>query len=108
MGSRRRRLAEIGALQAIAKYSGLKVTHLKAHGALNNMAHLRILSLPYTAPGRSLTKRQREVLEWVGDGKTMQDYLVGWIESDTPTFCVDVSGNGDEQSGTGAAWGLCP
>ncbi len=41
--------------------------------ALNNMAHLRILSLPYTAPGRSLTKRQREVLEWVGDGKTIQD-----------------------------------
>ncbi len=30
---------QIGALQAIAKYSGLKVTHLKAHGALNNMAH---------------------------------------------------------------------
>ncbi len=30
---------QIGALQAIATYSGLKVTHLKAHGALNNMAH---------------------------------------------------------------------
>ncbi|WP_370737910.1 helix-turn-helix transcriptional regulator [Roseovarius litorisediminis] len=41
--------------------------------ALNNITHLRILSLPYTAPGRSLTKRQREVLEWVGDGKTIQD-----------------------------------
>ena len=40
---------------------------------LNNIIHLRILSLPYTAPGRSLTKRQREVLEWVGDGKTVQD-----------------------------------
>ncbi len=40
---------------------------------LNNIVHLRILSLPYTAPGRSLTKRQREVLEWVGDGKTVQD-----------------------------------
>ena len=40
---------------------------------LNNITHLRILSLPYTAPGRSLTKRQREVLGWVGDGKTIQD-----------------------------------
>lgn len=40
---------------------------------LNNITHLRILSLPYTAPGRSLTKRQREVLGWVGDGKTVQD-----------------------------------
>ena len=41
--------------------------------ALNNVAHLRILSLPYTAPGRALTSRQREVLGWVGDGKTIQD-----------------------------------
>ncbi len=29
---------QIGALQAIAQYAGLKVTHLKAHGALSNMA----------------------------------------------------------------------
>lgn len=47
------------------------------HGAviqvLNTIAHLRILSLPYTAPGRALTSRQREVLGWVGDGKTVQD-----------------------------------
>jgi len=41
--------------------------------ALNTVVHLRILSLPYNAPGRALTKRQREVLEWVGDGKTVQD-----------------------------------
>lgn len=40
---------------------------------MNNVAHLKILTLPYTAPNRSLTKRQREALEWVGDGKTMQD-----------------------------------
>lgn len=40
---------------------------------LNNITHLRILSLPYTSPNRSLTKRQREVLAWVGDGKTVQD-----------------------------------
>jgi len=41
--------------------------------ALNNVAHLRILALPYTAPSRALTQRQKEVLGWVGDGKTIQD-----------------------------------
>jgi UPF0271 protein len=29
---------QIGALQAMAAYAGVKVTHVKAHGALNNMA----------------------------------------------------------------------
>ena len=29
---------QIGALQAMARYEGLPVTHLKPHGALNNMA----------------------------------------------------------------------
>src|SRR5262245_48833270 len=29
---------QIGALQAIARYAGLPVTHVKAHGALSNMA----------------------------------------------------------------------
>ncbi|PIE15235.1 MAG: LuxR family transcriptional regulator [Rhodobacterales bacterium] len=38
-----------------------------------NMAHLKIISLPYCSKRRPLTKRQREVLEWVGEGKTMQD-----------------------------------
>ncbi|KIC37438.1 LuxR family transcriptional regulator [Leisingera sp. ANG-M7] len=40
---------------------------------MNNVAHLKILTLPYETPHRSLTKRQREVLQWVGDGKTTQD-----------------------------------
>ncbi len=47
------------------------------HGAdihlMNNIAHLKIMTLPYSTPTRSLTKRQREALEWVGDGKTTQD-----------------------------------
>lgn len=43
---------------------------------MNNVAHLKILTLPYTAPNRVLTRRQREALEWVGDGKTMQDIAV--------------------------------
>ena len=48
-----------------------------AHGddivLMNNIVHLKILTLPYTPPNQTLTKRQREALEWVGDGKTMQD-----------------------------------
>ncbi|TDE34535.1 LuxR family transcriptional regulator [Antarcticimicrobium sediminis] len=52
----------------------------KIHGEdillMNNIAHLKILTLPHVAPKRSLTKRQREALEWVGDGKTMQDIAV--------------------------------
>ena len=41
--------------------------------AMNNMAHLKIISLPYSSARRALTDRQREVLEWVSEGKTMQD-----------------------------------
>ena len=40
---------------------------------MNNVTHLRITSMPYASARRSLTKRQREALEWVGDGKTTQD-----------------------------------
>ncbi|SEP12362.1 LuxR family transcriptional regulator [Salinihabitans flavidus] len=43
---------------------------------MNNVAHLKILTLPYTHFKRVLTKRQREVLEWVSDGKTVQDIAV--------------------------------
>ncbi len=39
----------------------------------SNLVHLKILTLPVSLPNRSLTRRQREALEWVGDGKTMQD-----------------------------------
>jgi LuxR family transcriptional regulator len=39
----------------------------------SQVAHLKIVSLPYEHPRRALTERQREVLEWVGDGKTIQD-----------------------------------
>lgn len=40
---------------------------------MNNIAHLKIVTLPHQRGGRRLTKRQREALEWVGDGKTTQD-----------------------------------
>ena len=42
---------------------------------MNNVMHLKLLTLPYFGD-RHLTKRQREVLQWVGDGKTMQDIAV--------------------------------
>jgi LuxR family transcriptional regulator len=55
-----------------------EVDHIWAlHGReilqMNNVAHLKITSLPYSGYKRVLTARQREALEWVGDGKTTQD-----------------------------------
>lgn len=41
----------------------------------NNVMHLKLQTLPYSGD-RQLTKRQREVLQWVGDGKTTQDIAV--------------------------------
>ena len=38
----------------------------------NNVAHLKLMTLPHSG-SRRLTPRQREVLGWVGDGKTIQD-----------------------------------
>ncbi len=40
---------------------------------MNNVAHLKMTHLPYSTQRRPLTDRQREVLEWVGEGKTSQD-----------------------------------
>ncbi len=42
---------------------------------MNNILHLKLLTLPYSGQ-RHLTKRQREVLQWVGDGKTTQDIAI--------------------------------
>ena len=38
-----------------------------------HVAHLTLLSLPHDLYGRALSPRQREVLELVADGKTIQD-----------------------------------
>lgn len=37
------------------------------------VAHLKIITLPYSGARRPLTDRQRAALEWVGDGKTTLD-----------------------------------
>lgn len=49
--------------------------HGEAITVMNNVMHLKLLTLPY-AGERHLTNRQREVLQWVGDGKTTQDIAV--------------------------------
>lgn len=52
----------------------------KSHGdeitALNNIVHLKIMDLPMRPLARHLTKRQREVLRWIGEGKTTADAAV--------------------------------
>lgn len=40
---------------------------------INNVTHLRITVMPFASSRRPLTPRQREALEWVGEGKTTQD-----------------------------------
>lgn len=44
--------------------------------AVAHMMHLKIIHLPGGSGRRALTGRQREVLEWVADGKTMQDIAI--------------------------------
>ena len=58
------------ALDDIWQRDGAKI-ELIAH-----VAHLKLMSLPQDLHGRSLTPRQREVLELVADGKTIQDVAV--------------------------------
>jgi DNA-binding CsgD family transcriptional regulator len=50
--------------------------HADAINAVAHMMHLKITSLPLRSAKRALTKRQREALEWVADGKTTQDIAI--------------------------------
>lgn len=47
--------------------------HGREISALCDVFHLKAMTMPATTRGRELTDRQRQVLEWVGDGKTVQD-----------------------------------
>ncbi|HEU0061119.1 MAG TPA: 5-oxoprolinase subunit PxpA [Hyphomicrobiaceae bacterium] len=61
---------QIGALQAMAAYAGLKVTHLKAHGALNNMA---AEDASYAeAIGRAIKVVDRDIIYVVLYGSAME------------------------------------
>ncbi|MEO1949399.1 LuxR family transcriptional regulator [Thioclava sp.] len=43
---------------------------------MNSLVHLRISTMPYSTGRRPLTDRQREVLEWVAEGKTTADIAI--------------------------------
>ena len=58
-----------------AEVDAIWAEHGDAIVVMNNVLHLKLLTLPYSGH-RHLTKRQREVLEWVGDGKTTQDIAI--------------------------------
>jgi UPF0271 protein len=61
---------QIGALQAMACYAGAKVTHLKPHGALNNMAAENIeLAL---AIGRAIKTVDRDIIYVALAGSQME------------------------------------
>ena len=55
-----------------AEVDGVWADHGRDILVMNQIAHLRITTLPFIGR-KTLTPRQREVLEWVGDGKTTQD-----------------------------------
>jgi len=62
---------QIGALQAMACYAGAKVTHLKPHGALNNMAAEEIeLAL---AIGRAIKTVDRDIIYVALAGSEMEN-----------------------------------
>ena len=61
---------QIGALQALASYSGVRVTHVKPHGALNNMAaESRDLA---QAIGRAIKAVDRDLIYVALAGSEMQ------------------------------------
>jgi LuxR family transcriptional regulator, quorum-sensing system regulator SdiA len=63
--------AEVGltqdAIDSVWNLHGRKIE------AMNHMLHLKVSSLPQRSSRAGLSRRQREVLEWVGDGKSNQD-----------------------------------
>lgn len=52
---------------------GIWAEHGKMIETMNHVVHLKIMSLPHQTDRAKLSARQREVLEWVGTGKTNQD-----------------------------------
>jgi hypothetical protein len=74
--------------------------------AVANMMHLKIVNLPGAMRRRHLTQRQREALEWVADGKTMQDIAdadggIARHGGEAPASCARGAGCGDDGAGGG-------
>lgn len=63
--------AEAGVSQA--EVDGIWKEHGRDITIMNNVAHMKITSMPFSGSRPSLTARQKEALEWVGEGKTTQD-----------------------------------
>ncbi|MDD9924004.1 MAG: LuxR family transcriptional regulator [Boseongicola sp.] len=66
------------ALTARADMTQTEVDYIwEKHGEeidlVNQIAHLKLASLPFPEALKRLSGRQKEVLEWVSDGKTTQD-----------------------------------
>ena len=51
-------------------------THETAIMVLANTAHMKLSQLPLPVPSVSLSARQREILAWIADGKTLQDVCI--------------------------------
>jgi len=56
-----------------ADVDGLWARHGEEIEILAQVAHLKLASLPVPVAQQRLSKRQREALEWVSEGKTTQD-----------------------------------
>lgn len=56
-----------------AQVEDIFATHGVAIQAVAQTMHLKLVQMPQSTRTRALTMRQREALEWVADGKTMQD-----------------------------------
>jgi LuxR family transcriptional regulator len=56
-----------------AEVDALWAKHGREIMVCNAIAHQRITALPFAAARSTLTARQREVLEWVGEGKSTSD-----------------------------------
>lgn len=56
-----------------AKVDAIWAEHGREIEVMNGVMHLKLIHLPYVGTDGQLTKRQREALEWVRDGKTTQD-----------------------------------
>lgn len=61
---------------------GIWQEHGRTIELVNQVAHLKLTTLPFPQKNQRLSPRQREVLEWVGDGKTTAD--IALIMSLTP------------------------
>ena len=61
-------------LRMLAGLEAPSIGEIRLNGqVMNDVAHLKILTLPQNTAKHALTPRQREALQWVGDGKTTQD-----------------------------------